>query len=593
MSATLLQINDLCISFQGPGGLKPALQHIHIRVNKGETVAIVGESGSGKSITSLSILGLLASPPAKYTQGSILFTQGNETGDLLRASRETMEALRGNKIAMIFQEPMTSLNPVLTCGFQVMEAISTHLKLDPAAAKARTIALFEKVQLPDPAGIFNRYPHQISGGQKQRVMIAMAISCEPELLICDEPTTALDVTVQKNILQLIRSLQLEQEMGVIFITHDLGVVAEIADRVVVLYKGQLVEENTTEALFRQPQHPYTQALLACRPVLHPKGERLPVVSDFMKEEGNGLKAATTQHPQATGHPQAIATASEQTESKQMLAGRNTLPGEELAPLVSVKNLRVHFPTKKSFLGKTLAFTSAVDDVSFDIYPGETLGLVGESGCGKSTLGRTLLQLIPATDGQVIYKGTDLTKADAPTLKKLRREMQIIFQDPYSSLNPRMRIGEAIAEPLLVHQLVRDKNEARDKVVQLLEKVNLLPEHYQRYPHEFSGGQRQRIVIARALALNPSFVICDESVSALDVSVQAQVLNLLNDLKAEFGFTAVFISHDLSVVRYISDRILVMQKGKIVESGEASEVYYHPKEAYTQQLIAAIPKGIIA
>lgn len=587
MSATLLQINDLCISFQGPGGLKPALQHIHIRVNKGETVAIVGESGSGKSITSLSILGLLASPPAKYTQGSILFTQGNETGDLLRASRETMEALRGNKIAMIFQEPMTSLNPVLTCGFQVMEAISTHLKLDPAAAKARTIALFEKVQLPDPAGIFNRYPHQISGGQKQRVMIAMAISCEPELLICDEPTTALDVTVQKNILQLIRSLQLEQQMGVIFITHDLGVVAEIADRVVVLYKGKLVEENTTEALFRQPQHPYTRALLACRPVLHPKGERLPVVSDFMKEDGNGLKAATTEHPQS------IATTSEQTESKQMLAGRNTLPGEGREPLVTVKNLRVHFPTKKSFLGKTLTFTRAVDDVSFDIYPGETLGLVGESGCGKSTLGRTLLQLIPATDGQVIYKGTDLTQADAPTLKKLRREMQIIFQDPYSSLNPRMRIGEAIAEPLLVHQLVRDKNEARDKVVHLLEKVNLLPEHYQRYPHEFSGGQRQRIVIARALALNPSFVICDESVSALDVSVQAQVLNLLNDLKAEFGFTAVFISHDLSVVRYISDRILVMQKGKIVESGEASEVYYHPKETYTQQLIAAIPKGIIA
>jgi peptide/nickel transport system ATP-binding protein len=593
MSATLLQINDLCISFQGPEGLKPALQHIDIRVNKGETVAIVGESGSGKSITSLSILRLLASPPAQYTQGSILFTQENQTGDLLRASRETMEALRGNKIAMIFQEPMTSLNPVLTCGFQVMEAISTHLKLDPAAAKARTIALFEKVQLPDPAGIFNRYPHQISGGQKQRVMIAMAISCEPELLICDEPTTALDVTVQKNILQLIRSLQLEQEMGVIFITHDLGVVAEIADRVVVLYKGQLVEENTTEALFRHPQHPYTRALLACRPVLHPKGERLPVVSDFMKEEGNGLKAATTEHPQSTEYPQSTATASEQAKSKQMFAGRNALPGEERKPLVTVKNLRVHFPTKKSFFGKTLAFTRAVDDVSFDIYPGETLGLVGESGCGKSTLGRTLLQLIPATDGQVIYKGTDLTKADAPTLKKLRREMQIIFQDPYSSLNPRMRIGEAIAEPLLVHQLVKDKKEAREKVVHLLEKVNLLPEHYQRYPHEFSGGQRQRIVIARALALNPSFVICDESVSALDVSVQAQVLNLLNDLKAEFGFTAVFISHDLSVVRYISDRILVMQKGKIVESGEASEVYYHPKEAYTQQLIAAIPKGIIA
>lgn len=582
MSATLLQINDLCISFQGPGGSRPALQHIHIRVNKGETVAIVGESGSGKSITSLSVLGLLASPPAQYTQGSILFTQGNQTGDLLKATRETMEALRGNKIAMIFQEPMTSLNPVLTCGFQVMEAISTHLKLDPEAAKARTIALFEKVQLPDPAGIFNRYPHQISGGQKQRVMIAMAISCEPALLICDEPTTALDVTVQKNILQLIRSLQLEQQMGVIFITHDLGVVAEIADRIVVLYKGQLVEENTTEALFREPQHPYTRALLACRPVLHPKGERLPVVSDFMQEDGNGLKMVNTVQPKTyTSMPPETVP----VQPEQPLTARE--------PLVSIRNLRVYFPTKKSFLGKTLAFTRAVDDVSFDIYPGETLGLVGESGCGKSTLGRTLLQLIPATDGQVLYKGTDLTKADAPTLKKLRREMQIIFQDPYSSLNPRMRIGEAIAEPLLVHQLVRNKNEARDKVVHLLEKVNLLPEHYERFPHEFSGGQRQRIVIARALALNPSFVICDESVSALDVSVQAQVLNLLNDLKGEFGFTAVFISHDLSVVRYISDRILVMQKGKIVESGEASDVYYHPQEAYTQQLIAAIPKGIIA
>lgn len=586
MSATLLQINDLCISFQGPEGLRPALQHIHIQVNKGETVAIVGESGSGKSITSLSILGLLASPPAKYTQGAILFTQGNWTGDLLKVPEKTMETLRGNKIAMIFQEPMTSLNPVLTCGFQVMEAISTHLKLGPAAAKAKTIALFEKVQLPDPAGIFNRYPHQISGGQKQRVMIAMAISCEPELLICDEPTTALDVTVQKNILQLIRSLQEEQQMGVIFITHDLGVVAEIADRVVVLYKGQIVEENTTENLFRHPRHPYTRALLACRPVLHPKGERLPVVSDFMQVDGNG---AASVEPNAGR--QTVANANPQTVANQTSLPLQPNEGQE--PLVTVRNLQVHFPTKKSFLGKTLACTRAVDDVSFDIYPGETLGLVGESGCGKSTLGRTLLQLIPATGGQVLYKGMDLTRADAPTLKKLRREMQIIFQDPYSSLNPRMRIGEAIAEPLLVHQLVRDKKEAREKVMHLLEKVGLLPEHYNRYPHEFSGGQRQRIVIARALALNPSFIICDESVSALDVSVQAQVLNLLNDLKADFGFTAVFISHDLSVVRYISDRILVMQKGKIVESGEASSVYYHPKEAYTQQLIAAIPKGIIA
>ncbi|MFY9463627.1 MAG: ATP-binding cassette domain-containing protein, partial [Sediminibacterium sp.] len=329
--------------------------------------------------------------------------------------------------------------------------------------------------------------------------------------------------------------------------------------------------------------PYTRALLACRPVLHAKGERLPVVSDFMQVDGNGTASV-----EPNAGRQTAANANPQT-----VANRPFQPNDGQEPLVTVRNLQVHFPTKKSFLGKTLACTRAVDDVSFDIYPGETLGLVGESGCGKSTLGRTLLQLIPATEGQVLYKGYDLTRADALTLKRLRREMQIIFQDPYSSLNPRMRIGEAIAEPLLVHQLVRDKKEAREKVMHLLEKVGLLPEHYNRYPHEFSGGQRQRIVIARALALNPSFIICDESVSALDVSVQAQVLNLLNDLKADFGFTAVFISHDLSVVRYISDRILVMQKGKIIESGEASSVYYHPKEAYTQQLIAAIPKGIIA
>jgi peptide/nickel transport system ATP-binding protein len=576
MSATLLQINDLCVSFESQEGLRPALNHINIQVNRGEIVAIVGESGSGKSITSLSVLGLLASPPAHYTKGSIQFTQGNTNSNLLTLPREKIEAVRGNKIAMIFQEPMTSLNPVLSCGFQVMEAIQAHLKLDAGTAKARTIALFEKVQLPDPAGIFNRYPHQISGGQKQRVMIAMAISCEPELLICDEPTTALDVTVQKNILQLIRALQLEKNMGVIFITHDFGVVAEIADKVVVLYKGSIVEENSTEQLFKNPVHPYTKALLACRPALHPKGQRLPVVSDFM---------------QSADAPVNHTVEGIDVLSSQAITSPQPATHQQQPILLSVRNLKVAFPGKKSFFGKTLTSVKAVDDVSFDIYAGETLGLVGESGCGKSTLGRTLLQLIPATQGSIIYNGNDLTKTDAATLRNLRKEMQIIFQDPYSSLNPRMTIGDAISEPLLVHGLSANKKQAKEQAIQLLGKVGLLPEHYNRYPHEFSGGQRQRIVIARALALNPSFIICDESVSALDVSVQAQVLNLLNDLKAEFGFTAVFISHDLSVVRYISDRIIVMQKGKIVEMGDADTIYYHPQQPYTQQLIEAIPTGI--
>jgi peptide/nickel transport system ATP-binding protein len=570
MYKSLLQIEDLSVSFEGLTGLQPALNHINIQVNKGEIVAIVGESGSGKSITALSILGLLASPPAHFTSGSINFSSDDSNLDLLKISREDLSSLRGNKIAMIFQEPMTSLNPVLTCGFQVMEAIQTHLGLTDKESKAKTIALFEKVRLPEPSVMFNRYPHQISGGQKQRVMIAMAISCEPDLLICDEPTTALDVTVQKNILELIKSLQLEKNMGVIFITHDFGVVVEIAQKVIVLYKGNIVEENTTKELFNNPQHPYTKALLACRPSLHPKGQRLPVVSDFM----GGDEFAIEQ----------LENVKESATIEQGNASSNIL--------MKVENLSIHFPTKNNFFGKPISFIKAVDDISFDIYEGETLGLVGESGCGKSTLGRALLQLIPASAGSIFYKGNDLTKADASAMKALRKEIQIIFQDPYSSLNPRMTIGEAIAEPLLVHHLAKNKSQAKEQVIELLEKVNLLPEHFNRYPHEFSGGQRQRIVIARALALKPSFIICDESVSALDVSVQAQVLNLLNDLKAAFKFTALFISHDLSVVRYISDRIIVMQKGKMVEIGDADSIYYHPQADYTKELINAIPKGML-
>ena len=562
----LLRINNLSIDFRTDAGITQALKDINITVNRGEILALVGESGSGKSVTSLSILQLLPSPPAIFRSGEILFSEdGHSPVNLLQRDRYGLQDIRGNKIAMIFQEPMTSLNPVLTCGDQVMEALLLHKKGTKAEAKKRTIAWFEKVKLPDPEGVFNRYPHQLSGGQKQRVMIAMAMCCEPALLICDEPTTALDVTVQKTILELIKELQQQSGMGVIFITHDLGVVAEIADRAAVMYKGEIVEQGATEQLFLSPVHPYTKALLACRPVNHQRGERLPVVADFM-EPNREQPAKISPIPLK--------------ENKQEI-------------LLSAENLSVWFPVRKNILGKALLYNKAVDQVSFDVYKGETLGLVGESGCGKTTLGRALLRLIEPTAGKIIYNQTDLTARKKESLKELRKEIQIIFQDPYSSLNPRLTIGAAIAEPMKVHQLHSTDKKRKDKVVELLEKVNLRPEHFNRYPHEFSGGQRQRIVIARALALNPSFIVCDESVSALDVSVQAQVLNLLNDLKKEFGFTVIFISHDLSVVRYISDRIMVMNKGRIEESGAADDIYLHPRSAYTQKLISSIPKGIIA
>jgi peptide/nickel transport system ATP-binding protein len=560
----LLRIENLEVGFKTGEMTVTALNGINLEVNKGEIVAIVGESGSGKSVTALSILQLIPSPPAVYGNGKIWFSEnGSDAIDLLEKNSRSLQEIRGNKIAMIFQEPMTSLNPVLTCGNQVMEAITLHKKLAAKEAKARTIEWFTRVQLPDPAGVFNRYPHQLSGGQKQRVMIAMAMCCEPALLICDEPTTALDVTVQKTILELIRGLQRETGMGVIFITHDFGVVAAIADRAVVMYKGQVVEEQAVKQLFQHPQHSYTKALLACRPANHPRGKRLPVVSDFL-DSGE--------------------------INKQIIPTVSKLPLKEHTSdlLIEVKNLSVWFPAKKTFFGKPLQFIHAVDEVSFDVYDGETLGLVGESGCGKTTLGRTLLRLIEPTSGQILYKGKDLATMRSSELRTLRKNIQIVFQDPYSSLNPRITIGSAIAEPLKVHGLVDGERKRKDNVVQLLEKVSLSADHYNRYPHEFSGGQRQRIVIARALALNPSFIVCDESVSALDVSVQAQVLNLLNDLKKEYGFTVIFISHDLAVVRYISDRIMVMNKGRIVETGDADSIYISPKSDYTKNLIAAIP-----
>lgn len=579
----LLEIKNLSLDFVSESGTTNALTNISLSVNRGEVVALVGESGSGKSVTALSILQLIPSPPAKYISGEILFAENEaDTIDLLKRNRYEMQDIRGNKIAMIFQEPMTSLNPVLTCGDQVMEAILCHKKVSKADAKLQTISWFEKVKLPNPDAVFSRYPHQLSGGQKQRVMIAMAMCCEPSLLICDEPTTALDVTVQRTILELIRELQQQSNMGVIFITHDLGVVAEIADRAVVMYKGEIVEQNTVKEIFTNAQHPYTKALLACRPVNHERGKRLPIVSDFLSAEGISNLELVIKKPVLT----------KEIDPEQRINSQLPIPNST-ATLLSAQNLSVWFPTRKTIFGKSLSTTKAVDDVSFEVYKGETLGLVGESGCGKTTLGRTLLRLIEPTSGKIIYNGIDLTAKKRDELQTLRKEVQIVFQDPYSSLNPRITIGSAIAEPMKVHGIFPGDKQRKEKVTELLEKVNLKAEHFNRYPHEFSGGQRQRIVIARALALNPSFIVCDEPVSALDVSVQAQVLNLLNDLKKEFGFTVIFISHDLSVVRYISDRIIVMNKGKIEESGMADEIYFNPRSDYTKRLIASIPKGLPA
>lgn len=533
-------------------------------------MAIVGESGSGKSVTALSVLGLL--PGETAISGDLLFFQKEKQPVYLnRISPKEMQQVRGKSIAMIFQEPMTSLNPVFTCGQQVIEAIRVHEKCSYAAAKAKTIVLFEKVKLPEPATIINRYPHELSGGQKQRVMIAMAMCCNPSLLIADEPTTALDVTVQKNILELIKELQIQNNMGVLLITHDLGVVADIADKIVVMYKGEIVEQGNAKELLQHPQHAYTKALLACRPAGKKKGERLPVVNDFIGEESEKQKEQSSK---------------QKAESLKLIAENQEHTAADI--VLKVENLKVYFPGKKKIFGRSADVFKAVDDVSFEVRQGETLGLVGESGCGKTTLGRAILQLVPATSGKILLGDTDITTIKAGTLRKMRKDLQIIFQDPYGSLNPRITIGNSILEPLRVHGVLDNNNQRKERVIELLEKVSLQPDHFNRYPHQFSGGQRQRICIARALALNPGFLIFDESVSALDVSVQAQVLNLLNDLKKELGFTAIFISHDLSVVRYISDRIMVMHKGKIIEQGDAEQIYHHPENEYTQRLISSIP-----
>lgn len=564
----LLSIRNLSVDFKTDNGVVRAVKKLNLDIPRGKTVGLVGESGSGKSVTSLAIMGLIPNPPGTIAEGEILF--GGK--DLTKLSQDEMRKIRGNRISMIFQEPMTSLNPVFTIGNQIDEAIMLHQHVSKEQARKRTLELLHEVGIPTPEVKVNDYPHQMSGGQKQRVMIAMAMACEPELLICDEPTTALDVTIQKQVLELMFNLQRKHGMSMLFITHDLGVIADIADEVAVMYRGDLVEESTCLEVFENPKNPYTRGLLACRPSLTKNPARLLTVSDFMEEDGT----EKTLDPKMANQPDKVVKPMD--ESKYPI-------------LMEIKDLKKYFPIKGGIFGRTVDHFKAVDGVSLQVRRGRTLGLVGESGCGKTTLGRSILRLIEPTSGSIFFEGKDITHLDAQAMREMRRRMQIIFQDPYSSLNPRMTIGDIVTEPMLIHGIGANKKERYDMARELLQKVGLHGDHLNRYPHEFSGGQRQRICIARALGLRPDFIICDESVSALDVSVQAQVLNLLLDLQEEFNLTYVFISHDLSVVKYISDEVAVMKDGKIVELASSDSIYLHPKEEYTKNLLDAIPKGV--
>ncbi len=563
----LLQVNNLRIKFCHDNEWTEVVHGINFEVFRGKTLGIVGESGSGKSVSCLAVMKLLDEKHCHIDADNISL----EGSDISKYNDHEMSEIRGKRIAMIFQEPMTSLNPVLRCGFQVMETILTHEKIDNEKAKQRVIHLFEKVKLPRPATIFNSYPHELSGGQKQRVMIAMALACNPQILIADEPTTALDVTIQKEILALLRDLQKDNDMGMIFITHDLGVVAEIADYVTVMHNGTIVEHGTVSEILQNPKEPYTKGLLACRPPVDIRLRHLPTVKEYLdgiwKDERQVIEKLSI-------------SSQERTERLRKIYSQK--------PLLKIEHLSKWYPIRKGLFNRTTDYVKAVDDVCFDLYPGETLGLVGESGCGKTTLGRTILRLIEPTSGKIIFNNIDVTALNSKELRHFRKQAQIVFQDPYSSLNPYMTIGDAIAEPIMIHRPELDAFKRRDMVFELLEKVGLKDEHYKRYPHEFSGGQRQRICIARALAVNPKMIICDESVSALDVSVQAQVLNLLNELKNNMGFTYIFISHDLSVVRFMSDRILVMYNGKPVELNDADKVFNEPEKEYTKKLISALP-----
>ncbi len=564
----MLQVKNLHTYFYNLDQCTEAVKGVSFQLDKGQTLGIVGESGSGKSVTALSILKLITSPPGKIEQGQVIIQDKGQDVDLLRVPEYEMHQYRGRCVAMVFQEPMTSLNPVMRCGDQVMEAILTHNKVSKMDAKERVLGLFREVLLPEPSETYDKYPHEISGGQKQRVMIAMALSCNPGVLIADEPTTALDVTVQKTILDLLKGLIASRGMSLIFISHDLGVIAQICDQVAIMYKGQIIEYGPCQEILKFPREPYTIGLLACRPPLNYKTKRLPTVQDYIQQEEQGF-------------------VEERVSAQEVNIRLERLSSQK--PLLEVRNLKSYYSKKKNFFGKTTDWFKAVEDVSFDIYPGETLGLVGESGCGKSTLGRTMIKLKEATSGLVKYGNVDVLRCEKSELNKLRKKMQIIFQDPYSSLNPRMQIGRAIMEPMEVHNLHGNQASRKEKAYALLNKVALAEEHFHRYPHQFSGGQRQRICIARALAVEPDFIICDEAVSALDVSVQASVINLLKDLQEEFNLTYLFISHDLSVVQYFSDRIMVMNHGQIVETGSADEIFNQSKNVYTRQLINAIPK----
>ncbi len=621
MSNTVLDVRNLQVQFFTEEKPIAAVDRISFQVKRGQTLGIVGESGSGKSVTSLAIMGLIPNP-GKITGGEIWFrsAEDKEPVNLLELREEEKRHYRGGQISMIFQEPMSSLNPVYNIGFQLTEAILLHQNVSSAEARRKAIASLQEVKLlpsddqlreqyleeirTDQSGqsapserqishqinqqkqaILKRYPHELSGGQLQRVMIAMAISSNPTVLIADEPTTALDVTVQATILDLLRELCRSRDMSLIFITHDLGVIAELVDTVAVMYQGKIVELGEIRDIFFNPQHPYTKGLLACRPRLDRQLKYLPTVSDFMEVETDSAGEAIVREKRATPQaqkPEIIDLAQQEQRLSQLLSNQ---------PLLSVKQLHVGFPIARIF-GRTKRYLMAVNNVSFELYPGETLGLVGESGCGKSTLARTLLRLIPALQGEIVFREENIAKwkMGEKRLRSLRREMQIVFQNPYNSLNPRLTIGKAIAEPMIIHDLGGNQRKRRERVAYLLERVGLNPDWINRYPHEFSGGQRQRVCIARALALNPQFIICDESVSALDVSVQAQVLNLLKELQKEFGLTYIFISHDLSVVKFMSDRIMVMNRGKIEEIGPAEQIYRAPQKEYTRQLISSIPTG---
>ncbi|MEQ3663635.1 MULTISPECIES: ABC transporter ATP-binding protein [unclassified Olleya] len=562
MSEILLKTEGLTIDVKNGSDYKTIINNISYHINTNEIVGVVGESGSGKSVSSLAILGLLSKAIFKITSGSIIF----ENKDLTTLSNKNLQTIRGAKIGMIFQEPMSSLNPSMTCGKQVEEILHQHTSLTKKQIKAETLVLLEKVKLPNPERVYQAYPHEISGGQKQRVMIAMAIACKPQLLIADEPTTALDVTVQKEIISLLKELQTETKMSIIFITHDLSLISEIADRVLVMYKGQIVEQNTANTIFNKPKDNYTKALIKSRPSLDVRLKTLPTIADVLKNEVSEVVVTSTMR---------------QIQHKKIYAK---------LPLLEVKNLEKEYVSKSGFFAKAETF-KAVNNVSFNLYEGETLGLVGESGCGKSTLGNAILLLDKATKGQILYKGKDITNLTKAETIAIRKDIQIIFQDPYASLNPRLTIGNAIMEPMKVHNLYANDTERKAKTLEILNRVGLDDTAYNRYPHEFSGGQRQRIGIARTIALQPKLIVCDESVSALDISVQAQVLNLLNELKEKFGFTYIFISHDLAVVKYMSDQLLVMNKGKIEELADADIIYNTPQKAYTKKLIAAIPKGL--